>query len=79
MMTNNNDDPRDEIARAYVAVQMHVLPGLGDAWDMAGPSVVLVLTNILADVWLQSGFETFDLIRVMNGVQREALVPARVR
>lgn len=64
----------DEIDRAYSAVQTHVLPGLGDAWDDAGPAVVLVLASILADVWLETGFETFDLIRAINGVQR--LTPA---
>ena len=69
----NNDNSREEIDRAYAAVQVHVLPGLGDAWDAAGPAVVLVLTSILADVWLESRFETFDLIRAINGVQRLAL------
>ena len=66
----NNNDPREEIDRAYAAVQVHVLPGLGDAWDEAGPVVVLVMASILADVWLESGFETFDLIRAINGVER---------
>ena len=70
-MTNHN-----EIDRAYSALQVHVLPGLGDAWDEAGPAVVLVLASILADVWLESGFETFDLIRAINGVER---LPALVR
>ena len=64
----------NEIDRAYSAVQMHVLPGLGDAWDEAGPAVVLVMASILADVWLESGFETFDLIRAINGVERLAPV-----
>jgi hypothetical protein len=64
----------EEIDRAYAAVQVHVLPGLGDAWDEAGPAVGLVMASILADVWLETGFETFDLIRVINGVQRLALV-----
>jgi hypothetical protein len=62
----------NEIDRAYSAVQTHVLPGLGDAWDDAGPAVVLVLASILADVWLETGFETFDLIRAINGVHRLA-------
>lgn len=70
-MTNNNN-PRGEIDRAYAAVQAHVLPGLGDAWEAAGPAVGLVLASILADVWLESGFETFDLVRAINGVQRLA-------
>ena len=56
------------------AVQVHVLPGLGDAWDEAGPAVVLVMASILADVWLETGFETFDLIRAINGVERLAPV-----
>ena len=47
-----------------------MLPGLGDAWDEAGPAVVLVLASIMADVWLATGFETFDLIRAIIGVQR---------
>jgi hypothetical protein len=77
-MTNNNSS-KEEIDRAYSAVQVHVLPGLGDAWDDAGPAVVLVMASILADVWLESGFETFDLIRAINGVQRltPGLAPAR--
>ena len=70
-MANHN-----EIDRAYSALQVHVLPGLGDAWDEAGPAVVLVMASILADVWLESGFETFDLLRVINGVER---LPALVR
>ena len=78
-MTNNNDNSREEIARAYSAVQAHVLPGLGDAWDEAGPAVVLVLASILADVWLETGRETFDLIRAINGVQRLAPVPASMK
>ena len=69
-----NEKSRDEIAQAYAAVQVHVLPGLGDAWDEAGPAVVLVMASILADVWLESGFETFDLIRAINGVERLAPV-----
>jgi len=71
-MINNNDNSREEIDRAYAAVQIHVLPGLGDAWDEAGPAVVLTLASILADVWIETGFETFDLIRAINGVQRLA-------
>jgi hypothetical protein len=78
-MTNNNDNSREEIARAYSAVQVHVLPGLGDAWDEAGPAVALVLASILADVWLETGRETFDLIRAINGVQRFAPVPASMK
>ena len=70
----NDDKSRDEIAKAYLAVQEHVLPGLGDAWDAAGPAVVLVMASILADVWLESGFETFDLIRAINGIERLAPV-----
>ena len=73
--TNN----RDEIAQAYAAVQAHVLPGLGDAWEEAGPVVGLVMASILADVWLSSGFETFDLIRAINGVQRLAPVLTPVK
>ena len=73
MMDDNKNDSREEIARAYAAVQTHVLPGLGDAWDAAGPAVGLVLASILADVWLESGFETFDLIQVINGVQRSTM------
>jgi len=69
---NDNEKSREEIDRAYAAVQLHVLPGLGDAWDEAGPAVVLVMASILADVWIESGFETFDLIRAINGVQRLA-------
>ena len=69
-----NEKSRDEIAQAYAAVQVHVLPGLGDAWDEAGPAVMLVMASILADVWLESGFETFDLIRAINGVERLAPV-----
>jgi hypothetical protein len=72
-MDNNDKSSRDEIARAYVAVQTHMLPGLGDAWDEAGPAVALVLTSILADVWLESGFETFDLIRAINGAERSTM------
>jgi hypothetical protein len=75
----NNDNSREEIDQAYAAVQVHVLPGLGDAWDEAGPQVVLVLASILADVWIESGRETFDLIRVINGVQRLAPVPASMK
>lgn len=71
-MTGNNNNSREEIDQAYAAVQVHVLPGLGDAWDEAGPAVVLVMASILADVWIESGFETFDLIRTINGVQRLA-------
>jgi hypothetical protein len=71
---NDNDKSREEIGRAYSALQEHVLPGLGDAWDVAGPVTVLVMASILADVWLESGFETFDLIRVINGVERLAPV-----
>ena len=67
---NNNDKTRDEIAQAYAAVRKHVLPGLGDAWDEAGPAVGLVLTSILADAWLTTGYETFDLIEVINGKER---------
>ena len=76
-MTSDNKS-REEIDRAYTAVQTHVLPGLGDAWEAAGPAVGLVLASILADVWLESGFETFDLVRAINGVQRLApnLTPA---
>ena len=74
----NNDNSRAEIDRAYVAVQVHVLPGLGDAWEAAGPAVGLVLASILADVWLESGFETFDLIKAINGVQRLAPIPAPI-
>jgi hypothetical protein len=37
---NNNNHSREEIARAYTAVQVHVLPGLGDAQDAAGPATV---------------------------------------
>ena len=70
-MTSDNKS-REEIDRAYAAVQVHVLPGLGDAWEAAGPAVGLVLASILADVWLESGFETFDLVRAINGVQRLA-------
>jgi hypothetical protein len=69
-MKNNNDSPKEEIDRAYAAVRTHVLPGLGDAWGEAGPAVGLVLASILADVWIESGHETFDLIRAINGVQR---------
>ena len=69
-----NEKNRDEIAQAYFAVQTHVLPGLGDAWDEAGPAIVLVMASILADVWLEAGFETFDLIRAINGVERLASV-----
>ena len=68
----DDSNSREEINRAYAAVQTHVLPGLGDAWDVAGPAVVLVLASILADVWLESGFETFDLIRAVNGVHHVA-------
>lgn len=75
-MDNNDKNNRDEIARAYVAVQTHMLPGLGDAWDEAGPAVALVLASILADVWLESGFETFDLIRVINGAEHSTLFGA---
>lgn len=75
----NNDNSREEIDRAYAAVQVHVLPGMGDAWDAAGPAVGLVLASILADVWLESGFETFDLIQVINGVQRLTLNPALLK
>jgi hypothetical protein len=73
MVDNNKNDSREDIARAYAAVQAHVLPGLGDAWDVAGPAVVLVMASILADIWLDSGFETFDLIQVVNGVQRNTM------
>jgi hypothetical protein len=78
-MGNNNNNAREEIDQAYTAVQVHVLPGLGDAWDEAGPAVVLVLGAILADVWIETGFETFDLIRAINGVQRlsPSLTPMR--
>ena len=71
-MTGNNNNSREEIDQAYAAVQVHVLPGLGDAWDEAGPAVVLVMASILADVWIESGFETFDLVRAINGVQHLA-------
>ena len=73
MVDDNKSDPREEIARAYAAVQVHVLPGLGDAWDAGGPAVGLVLASILADVGLESGFETFDLIQVINGAQRSTM------
>ena len=36
----------------------------------------LVLASILADVWLESGFETFDLIWVINGTERSTLFGA---
>jgi len=72
-MDDNNKSSRDEIARAYVAVQTHMLPGLGDAWDEAGPAVALVLASILADVWLESGFQTFDLIQAINGIERSTM------
>ena len=55
-MTNNNNNSREEIARAYSAVQRHVLPGLGDAWEEAGPSVIVVLSGMMTDAWLESGF-----------------------
>ena len=73
MVDNNKNDSREEIDRAYVALQTHVLPGLGDAWDQAGPAVILVMASILADVWLESGFETFDLIRAINGNEHSTM------
>lgn len=73
MVDNNKNDSREDIDRAYVAIQAHVLPGLGDAWDAAGPAVGLVLASILADVWLESGFETFDLIQAINGRERSTM------
>lgn len=70
---DNNDKSRDEIAQAYAALRKHVLPGLGDAWDEAGPAVGLVLTSILADAWLSTGLETFDLIQVINGTEHSTM------
>jgi hypothetical protein len=69
-MGNNNNNAREEINRAYTAVQTHVLPGLGDAWDEAGPAVVLVLAGMMSSAWRASGFQTFDLIRMINAQER---------
>lgn len=61
---------REEITQAFLAVRTHVLPGLLDAWDEAGPAVVLVLTGIMADAWLSTGRETFDLMEMIGAMQR---------
>jgi hypothetical protein len=70
MKMGNNNNAKEEIARARIAVQTHVLPGLGDAWDEAGPVVVLVLAGMMSSAWLAAGFETFDLIRMINAQER---------
>lgn len=76
---DNDKYSREEIARAYSAVQKHVLPGLAAAWDDAGPSVVLAMADILADVWLTSEFPVFDLIQVMNERHCKIFSPALYR
>jgi hypothetical protein len=60
----------DEIDRAFTAVQRHVLPGLMDAWDQAGPSVVIVLTGMLADVWLSEGCKTAAMVEMIYAIER---------
>ena len=71
--------PRTKSTRAYAAVQTHVLPGLGDAWDEAGP---LSRAGDWFLSWPTYGWradiETFDLIQMISSMER-ALRPAPVK
>lgn len=74
----SDKESKDEIDRAFAAVQTHVLPGLGDAWDEAGPLTALVTVSLLADAWRASGYQTFDFIQMISSMER-ALRPAPVK
>lgn len=72
---NNNDHSREDMARAYSAVQAHVLPGLGDAWEEAGPAVIMATQYALIQLAIDSRLPLSDLvdfIGAFNVLQRSA-------
>jgi hypothetical protein len=54
--------------QAFDAVREHVLPGLGDAWDEAGPKVLLAAQFALAELWAESGFSLDAFREVIDAV-----------
>jgi hypothetical protein len=59
------NDNRHEARKALAAVQEHVLPGLGDAWDEADPVTVLVAAGVLGELWRESGYSPADLLAMV--------------
>lgn len=52
----NFREERSEIENAHAALRETVLPALLNAYDEFGPAVVLALTFIMADTWLETRF-----------------------
>jgi len=57
------DDHDQSIARAFVAVQRHVLPGLETAWDEAGPAVLWVTELVVTDLWGATGYPPLERLK----------------
>jgi hypothetical protein len=72
-------EERLEIAKAFAAIQEHVLPGLGVAWDTAGPATLLVAEHALAQLWVDSGFPLEDFLDMARAVTLPQLFPSQMR
>ena len=52
----DNDNRHCGMQAAFDAVEAHMLPGLGDAAEEAGPEVLLAAEFALVNLWVESGF-----------------------
>ena len=54
-------------------IRRDILPVLGDAYDDLGPAIVLSLTLMMADVWIQTGFTASEWREVIGLYDLETL------
>jgi hypothetical protein len=61
------NDTRDaQLRTANDTVREDILPSVAKAYDENGPAMVLALTMIMADLWLESGFTAGDWRQVID-------------
>lgn len=66
-MGNDNDHEAERHFKAAAnKMRKEALPILGKVYDENGPAAVLVLTLMLADIWLESGFTTDEWREIID-------------
>jgi hypothetical protein len=65
----DNDNRHCGMQAAFDAVEAHMLPGLGDAAEEAGPAVLLAAEFALVNLWVESGFSLDAFREVIDAVE----------
>ena len=62
MVDNTKRNDALVIAQAFAAIREDMLPGLGLAWDRAGPATLLIAELMIADLWVAEGYPIDELL-----------------